>query len=238
VRLAAAPELVPVLLTRSVQTLLAETAELTLEIVALSSSPASAAPGAVPGASRIHEDGPVETGVRARLLAREIDMALLVTEAPPQELIGRQLATLDAAVYGAPETWATWREANSAVLWISGGDDSPRAMSLRRDCFPDTPVRLRIDDVHGRRQAVEAGLGLALLPCHLGDASAGLVPAAGVSPVAIGDAWLLTRPDSRGVPRIQAVSTFLQTLFLQHASAFAGRLGSGSIGTNVVGAAS
>jgi DNA-binding transcriptional LysR family regulator len=79
--------------------------------------------------------------------------------------------------------------------------------------FPTLTLGLRLDDVVLRVVALEAGLGIGLLPCHLGDANPRLARAGAMEPVREGDVWLFTRPDARGVARIQAVSGFLQDLF-------------------------
>jgi DNA-binding transcriptional LysR family regulator len=67
----------------------------------------------------------------------------------------------------------------------------------------DRRAALRANSLVSLRDAV-AGLGLAVLPCYLGDA-AGLVRVGAPILELASALWLLTHPDLRATPRIRAV---------------------------------
>jgi DNA-binding transcriptional LysR family regulator len=152
------------------------------------------------------------------------DLALWMTDDPPEDLIGRPLAT----VMGCAYTTAPYLHAMDAHVgvdagrWVGSADPSSLSARVRMRHFPDLPLGLRLDDVALRATALEAGLGIGLLPCYLGDGSASLVRAGAMQPIRLGEVWLFTRPESRGIPRIQAVSSFLQELFARHRHALEG----------------
>jgi DNA-binding transcriptional LysR family regulator len=146
----------------------------------------------------------------------DADLALWMTDDPPGDLIGRPLATVMACAYAAPGHLPALEGAADAGRWVGSADPDSLSARIRGRHFPDLALGLRLDDVMLRAAALEAGLGIGLLPCHVGDASPRLARAGAMEPVRLGELWLFTRPDGRGVARIQAVSGFLQDLFSRH----------------------
>ena len=57
--------------------------------------------------------------------------------------------------------------------------------------------------------AAKAGLGLAALPCSLGDAEAALVRVLAPEPGIASELWLLTHPELRRSARVRAFMDFL-----------------------------
>jgi DNA-binding transcriptional LysR family regulator len=64
-----------------------------------------------------------------------------------------------------------------------------------------------------QRSAAVAGVGLALLPCALGDRHPELVRVEPVQPIAAQEIWLLTHPDLRAAARVSALMSFLAEAF-------------------------
>ena len=154
----------------------------------------------------------------------QADLALWMTDDPPEDLIGRPLATVMACAYATPDCAGTVADGASGGggRWIGPADPTSLPARVRMRHFPELPLGLAVDDVGLILAALEAGLGVGLLPCHLGDASESLVRAGSLEPVRLGDVWLFSRPDARGVARIQAVSAFLQELFSRHRASLEG----------------
>lgn len=152
------------------------------------------------------------------------DVAVCLTDEPPQELIGRPLGPVMASAYGSrpPSPDASHRGAPPGARWM--GPDDPASLSaiVRARYFPTLPLGLRIEDPELLVGALQAGLGLGLLSCYLGDVVPGLARVGAVGPMREGEAWLFTRPESRGLARIQALSTFLQEVFASHRQALEG----------------
>ena len=140
----------------------------------------------------------------------DIDCAVAVTDHPPDHLIGRLLGRLTVAAYasvayldqhdpaGAPEACA------GIQLTSAGG----RGCDLMKHLLPDVPVRTHCDDVGCVLHAVRAGMGIAALPCMLGDSEPSLARV-GTGFIELAGVWLLAHPDTRSVVRIEAARNAL-----------------------------
>lgn len=135
-----------------------------------------------------------------RLHRGEADIALRITPAPPEGLVGRRVARFAYALY---------RRRGDPTPSEFIGHPAPRGDLATRDWLTDIVaqprVRVRIgwDELHA--DAVHAGLGAAQLPCMLGDLDPRLqrVPEA---PVEWGDAlWILTHESLRASARVRVV---------------------------------
>ncbi|MDJ0947763.1 MAG: LysR family transcriptional regulator [Alphaproteobacteria bacterium] len=147
------------------------------------------------------------------LTKRDADVAIRPSRTPPETLVGRRVADLAWAVY-ARKTRAgtsTNRPALAERDWV-GPDDSlaylPMAQWLAEQGL-DRRVVYRANTVLGLYDAVRAGLGVAALPCYMGDADRALMRIA--PPIAALDSelWLLTHADLRKVARIRAFLDFM-----------------------------
>lgn len=138
------------------------------------------------------------------LSRRDADIAIRATDAPPETLVGRRLARIAWALYGtATAVSADLLEAQ----WLSLSDSLGQLKTvrfLRRQVPPDRIV-CKFDSVCALGQAAEAGLGLAHLPCFLGDTRPSLRRLAPPEPDFAADLWLLTHPDLRHTPRIRTL---------------------------------
>ncbi len=145
---------------------------------------------------------------------RDADIAIRPTRAPEANLVGRRLRDVEFGIYATAECLAA---ANNQEFeqqrWI-GFADSLRATPIGawfEANIARERVCLRCDSFVAMRGAVEAGIGLALLPRYLGDESASLVRLdADTSSLTTG-LWILTHPDLVRSARVNA--------FLEHFSA-------------------
>ena len=147
------------------------------------------------------------------LSRRDADVAVRATDAPPDTLVGRRIATIAWALYGRsgrdkgmgdPERWA---ESD----WVGLGDALSGAKAAR---FVESRVAadrivFRVDSVLALVAAVEAGIGIGYLPCFAADARPGLVRLAPPEPDLATGLWLLTHPDLRQAPRVRAFLDFM-----------------------------
>ncbi len=148
----------------------------------------------------------------ANLSKRDADIAIRPTTAPPEYLIGKHIGPVRFCVYGAPQYLeAMAGRALEEHQWIALDDTFDRHRSVRwlDKLTPVEEVGYRTSSFGLVRQACIHGLGLALLPCILGDASATLRRVG--EPVAECETplWLLIHPDLRETVRIKAVFQFL-----------------------------
>lgn len=147
------------------------------------------------------------------LSRREADVAIRPSSAPPETLVGRRVGTIEQAVYGAVDLVgdAGGTLDLHAMDWI-GPDDSMGYRLLERWLARqglDERCRYRVDTGMGMYAAARDGIGLAALPCYLGEDDDTLARIGDPVPALSIDLWLLTHPDLRHTARVRAVLDFV-----------------------------
>ena len=140
----------------------------------------------------------------------EADIALRLGRPGQGELIGQRVAALRFGLYATPEVRDAL--ATGAGARFIGFDESgahlPEAVWLRRQ-LPDLRLALRHNEQTGQAAAARAGLGVAVLPHFLATGGSGLVRVPFAEAPPMRELWMLTRNDSRRIPRLQVAKTFL-----------------------------
>jgi len=152
------------------------------------------------------------------LTKRDADVAIRPANDPPETLVGRRVAKIAFAIYGSPRYLARRKGDDLAAHRWVGPDDSLAATSVARWMrteVPDSEITLRADSLVALRQAAQAGLGLAALPCYLGDTSPGLVCVRGPIAAMQTALWVLTHQDLRRTARIRAFTEFAADAFVR-----------------------
>jgi DNA-binding transcriptional LysR family regulator len=136
------------------------------------------------------------------LSRRDADVAVRATDTPPEILVGRRVAHIAWALYGA-----AGQDAGETPDWVCLGENLAglRVVREARSMVPPEHLVGRFDTALGLADAVEAGLGIGHLPCFLGDGRPGLARLAPPMEAYATDLWLLTHPDLRHTPRIRAL---------------------------------
>jgi DNA-binding transcriptional LysR family regulator len=144
------------------------------------------------------------------LAQRTADIAVRVTDTPDPGLKGRRISTVGFAVYGVPEFVAA-RIVGKPVPWV-GFDDglacSGPGRWLERQSGA-AQVRFRANTLPAAAKAAARGVGLAILPCFVGENLPGVERAGGPVPDLDTGLWLLVHPEVAGLPRIKAVRDVL-----------------------------
>jgi DNA-binding transcriptional LysR family regulator len=190
---------------------------------------ASVLPGLLAAFRRLHPGILVEVTTAnafANLTRRDADVAIRPVAGPPEALVGRRVAGIGFAAYAAPEYLA---EAAAGLplpvhRWI-GLDDSLAGSTVARwmrQALPAAEVALRCDSLLGARLAAEAGLGMAALPCYLGDGSAVLRRVAPLPAVPETALWVLTHEDLRRTARVAAFTGFAAAALAARRALFEG----------------
>jgi DNA-binding transcriptional LysR family regulator len=143
------------------------------------------------------------------LSKRDADVAIRATDKPPENLVGRRVASIAWALYGSTATAEPGRPFDHD--WVSLGDNLATLKVVRfvQEHVPPQRIVYRVNTVIGLAEAIESGLGLGHLPCFIGDRRPGLVRLAPPEPDFAADLWLLTHPDLRHSPRIRVFLDFV-----------------------------
>ncbi len=150
----------------------------------------------------------------ADLDRREADVAIRfvrIGQSPPEHLIGRRIACFHSAAYATREYLdsVTLEEDPDSARWIGWGEREAFPAWVKGSAFPKTPARDRINDVMIQYQAARNGMGLAILPCFLGDPDP-LLDRVGLQPPKPNfDIWLLSHPDLRETARLRVFRDFI-----------------------------
>jgi DNA-binding transcriptional LysR family regulator len=148
------------------------------------------------------------------LSRREADLALRATSRPPQHLVGRKAVQFPWWVF-AGECWLARNRAPADMSDLArhdriGAEDGMRQLPVFRWAerhLPEERVVARSNDLDSMAALAVAGVGLALLPQD--QVMPGLTRLFRVTPPVHTQLWLLTHPDLRRVPRIQALMDFV-----------------------------
>jgi DNA-binding transcriptional LysR family regulator len=152
------------------------------------------------------------SNIMVNLTKRDADVAIRPAKDAPETLVGRRIANIAFAIYGSPHYLAKRRTIDdlAAHRWVGPNDslsDTSVAHWMRSE-LPESEITLRTDSLLGLRQAAQAGLGLAALPCYLGDSSPGLVCVHRPIPAMQTALWILTHKDLSRSARIRAFTDF------------------------------
>ena len=162
--------------------------------------------------------------------AREADVAirlLVIGRQPPEHLVGRRLGTIYATAYAAPAYLETvdLEHDPAGARWIGWGGDDRYPGWVRTSPFPEIPARVRIDDGMIQLEAARQGMGLAQLPCFLGDPDPALVRVGPGPPQPNFDIWLLSHPDLRDTARLRVFRDRIAEAIRAKSDLLEGRVG-------------
>ncbi len=184
----------------------------------------------LPAMREVHPEIQFEVAISnamANLSRREAEIAIRPTPEPPEILVGRRVADIAHAIYGSRAYLSRHEEKDlSAHDWIAL-DDALASTVIGRwihENLRAARIACRVDALPALRDAALAGLGLALLPCYLGDPTPGLHRLAQKTMTEPRSAlWLLTHDDLRRTARIRATLDFLAKAFASDRALFEGK---------------
>lgn len=158
------------------------------------------------GFSRRYPDVTLHVMVSNRdvsLAQREADVAIRLTNTPPDTLIGKRVATVSSAIYGSPEYIEQLRKHGGEPQWL-GVECCGFHKSWTKQACGDQPHRFYIDDTLLTQAALREGMGVSILPCFMGDPDPAL--ARYTEPQAEWDLglWILLHPDLKRTTRVLA----------------------------------
>jgi DNA-binding transcriptional LysR family regulator len=161
------------------------------------------------------------------LTRREADIAIRPADDPPPSLFGRRISSVGFAIFGRRSSYGA-QALEPAELghhpWIVPDDSLSGTAAARWISaeLPDARVAARADSFVTMAALAEAGLGLATLPCYLGDRSAELARlSAPIEPMRTG-LWLLTHEHLRRTARIRTFMEFVGSALARQRKAIEG----------------
>ncbi|MEM1053628.1 MAG: LysR family transcriptional regulator [Pseudomonadota bacterium] len=145
------------------------------------------------------------------LMQRDADIALRPTNSPPERWIGRDLSSLSFATYAHRDYWqAVQVEDPESYRWIVLGDDlnqSPMSKITLR-CKHERAKSTVLNTMMSVFDMVNAGFGMAAMPCYLGEKHKDFVRVHDLDESAGWHLWLLAHPDVRRSARVNAFYDF------------------------------
>ena len=147
------------------------------------------------------------TNNSVHLAERDADVAIRQTNTPLETLIGTRLTTVASAVYGSVEYCAALKAGRTVEKWI-GVECCEYHKTWTKLARPQADHAFCVDDTQLTVAAMKEGLGVAYLPCFLGDSDPALLRFRQPEQQHDLGLWLLYHRDVRTNKRV--------TLFREH----------------------
>ena len=148
------------------------------------------------------------------LAKREADIALRLCRNPAKELVGEKIAELGWALYASQSYLTEHGRPDSpeelvSHFIVSGDESMPQitATSWLMSYAPEEAVVLRSNSAMNLFSAIKAGIGMGMLPCHIGDAEPTLEAVFPPGAALTSDLWVLTHSELR---KTAAVNAFME----------------------------
>lgn len=168
----------------------------------------------------------VATNVFFTLTKRDADVAIRPSSTAPENLVGRRLGEIATAPYAGPGYLAR-REglALEAHDWLAPDESLGHlgAAQWMQKRIPPERVVFRGSSLLALCATARAGLGVAPLPCYLGDADPELARVGPPIAETASALWLLTHPDLRRVTRVRAFLDFVAPWLTERRDLLEGR---------------
>ncbi|KXF81591.1 LysR family transcriptional regulator [Enterovibrio coralii] len=152
------------------------------------------------------------------LMQHDADIALRPTSNPPEHFVGRALLPISYAVYAHRAYYSSLKENDAKERWICLTDDlyqSPMS-KITKNAMPQNAQITVANSMMGVFELVRAGLGIAALPCYLGEQNDELVRITAPDTRYDGQLWLLAHPNLRRSARVHAFFEFVSTHIHEH----------------------
>jgi DNA-binding transcriptional LysR family regulator len=161
------------------------------------------------------------------LTKRDADIAIRPAAEAPETLTGRRIANIATAIYARSGSRPVAAAALGTMDWISLDESLSHLRSSRwvEANIPRDRIAARVNSVLAMRALAREGLGIAALPCYLGDADPGLMRIHPPLDDMASALWLLTHPDLKRVARIRTFIDFIADALGRCRNAFEGKPG-------------
>lgn len=157
------------------------------------------------------------------LRKREADIAIRAVRKPPEHLIGHRLGAVAWSGYATPQYIQEHNfETNGDARWIGFGTRSSIAPWVKATLHPHLNAWGLFDDVPLQVDAARHHMGMAYIPCYVGDPDTDLVRVVASESIVRSDLWLLRHRDTRSTSRLRIFSEFVTEAFKMSRPLFEG----------------
>lgn len=140
------------------------------------------------------------------------DIALRVTDSPPENLVGRKLGSFVYRAYVNEDSFQASYLSMKNYSWISH-TSNPGQLSVLEDWLVDAvgeeKIGMQTNAIAIALKAVQSGIGACILPIHIAEKEEGLIELPFTKCHFERELWLLTHPNHRGIERVRALMTYL-----------------------------
>jgi len=157
----------------------------------------------------------------ANLTNREADVAIRLSNAPPDTLIGKRVATVASTVYGSADYLDEVEVGKSDLKWL-GVSCCGFHESWTRETSGSGKHAFNSDKALLTISALREGLGISYLACHIGDAEPTLRRYCEPESRFDLGLWLLIHPESRSNIRVMTFRDFMIREIKEQQHHFAG----------------
>jgi len=149
------------------------------------------------------------------LAKREADIALRITQYPPEDMIGKKIATIPIAVYANSSFEVDPTKPLSSYPWVRW-DSKFRDSQVEKwteSASVGAPSVTRVNTYKSLSMMIKSGYGIGCLSPWFADYEPNLKKVSSIIEEASMDVWILTHPDLRGVKRIQKCKDVIISIF-------------------------
>ena len=143
----------------------------------------------------------IVSNLDASLSQRDADVAIRLTNSPPDTLIGKRVVTVASTIYGSRSYIEKLRQQNREPKWI-GVDCCGFHKAWTKQACGEQPHNFISDDTLLTIAAIKEDLGVSILPCFMGDADQELVRYCDPDPAYDLGLWVLLHPDLKRTARV------------------------------------
>tara|TARA_R110002096_G_scaffold432707_1_gene649979 strand:- start:3996 stop:4883 length:888 start_codon:yes stop_codon:yes gene_type:complete len=159
------------------------------------------------------------------LSKREADIAIRAMNNPPENLVGRRIMSINSSVYISKSYWREIQDGDdqSKPTWLGNPYPETLKKQLKSSMFSNTNIKHQINFPEGLIAAVRAGMGIATLPCGMGDADPELMRVPPGDTTAMSELWVLTHNDLRHTLKVKIFIDFISKALLKYKDLYEGR---------------
>ncbi len=159
----------------------------------------------------------------ASLANREADIAIRLSNAPPETLIGKRVVTVASAVYGSSDYLKKQKENKDNLKWLGVSCCDFHKTWTKESCDTETH-QFNCDDALLTLAALREGLGVSFLPCFIGDTEPTLMRYGALEPKFDLGLWILIHHESKSNARILAFRDYLISAIEEQQNLFSGTM--------------